>query len=118
MSTEVRTQQSRLTEGARAYEHWRDQLLADPENRRVYEEEAAKSELWLQLVEARLATGLTQADLAKRLGVSQSLVARIVNRGYAYTLNTLRRYVKALGDDFQLEVKVCRQTEPAPVPSR
>jgi len=41
------------------------------------------------------------------LGVSQSQVARIEKRGYdAYTLNSLRRYVKALGDGFRLEVRV------------
>jgi DNA-binding XRE family transcriptional regulator len=94
-------------EGERAYRDWRDSFLADSKNRRVYEEEAAKSELWLQLVEARQAAGLTQEELARRLGVSQAQVARIEKRGYdAYTLNTLRRYVGALGDGFSLEVRV------------
>jgi len=87
-------------------EYWAEQM-ANPEFRRVYEEEAAKKELWLQLVEARMSAGLTQQELAKRLGVSQAQVARIEKRGYdAYTLNTLRRYVDALGEGFQLEVKV------------
>jgi len=94
-------------EGQRAYQEWRDNLLADPENQRIYEEEAAKKELWLQLVEAREAAGLTQAEVGKRLGVSQAQVARLEKRGYdAYTLTSLRRYVQALGDDFRLEVKV------------
>jgi DNA-binding XRE family transcriptional regulator len=104
-------------EGERAYREWRDKLLADPENRRLYEEEGTKLDLWLQLVEARQAAGLTQAELAKRLGVSQAQVARIEKRGYdAYTLTTLRRYVQALGEGFHLEVKVCQpraQEEPA-----
>lgn len=109
-----RTQQSRLAEGARAYQRWRDQLLSDPENRRLYEEEAAKSELWLPLVEARMAAGLTQEELAKRLGISRSQVSRIEKRGYdACNLSTLRRYVKALGDGFQLDVKVRRSRKPA-----
>jgi HTH-type transcriptional regulator/antitoxin HipB len=91
--------------------------MADPEFRKIYEEEAAKKELWLQLVEARQAAGLSQAEVAKRLGVSQAQVARIEKRGYdAYTLNTLRRYVQALGDEFSLEVRVHRRSavaEPA-----
>ncbi len=116
MNREMKTVPDRLAEGARAYERWRDELLADPENRRLYEEEAAKSDLWLQLVEARQAAGLTQAELAKRLGVSQSQVARIEKRGYdAYTLTTLRRYVRALGDGFSLEVRV-HQPHPAERP--
>jgi DNA-binding XRE family transcriptional regulator len=102
--------------GARAYQEWRDAFLADPENRAVYEEEAAKSALWLQLVEARQIAGLTQQQLAERLGVSQAQVARIEKRGYdAYTLNTLRRYVQALGDDFRLEVKVLHRARAVPV---
>jgi DNA-binding XRE family transcriptional regulator len=103
---------NRLEEGQARYALWREKLLSDPENRAIYEEEAAKKELWLQLVEARQKAGLTQVEVAKRLGVSQAQVARIEKRGYdAYTLNTLRRYVEALGDDFRLEVRVRRAEE-------
>ncbi|MHB8576405.1 MAG: helix-turn-helix domain-containing protein [Dehalococcoidia bacterium] len=78
-------------------------MFADPQLRALYDEEAAKKELWLQLVEAREAVGLTQVEVAKRLGVSQAQVARLEKRGYdAYTLTSLRRYVKALGDDYEL----------------
>jgi ribosome-binding protein aMBF1 (putative translation factor) len=99
-------------EGAERYQQWRARLLSTPERRRAYEEEAAKKELWLQLVEARQAAGLTQAELAERLGISQAQVARLERRGYdSYTLTSLRRYVAALGDGFRLEVSV-RCTEP------
>lgn len=94
-------------EGQRRYEEYWARQMADPEYRRLYEEEAAKKDLWLQLVEARQASGLTQAEVAKRLGVNQSQVSRIEKRGYdAYTLTTLRKYLRALGDSFRLEVKV------------
>lgn len=96
-----------IAEGQRSYQQWRDKFLSNPENRRIYEEESAKKELWLQLVEARQKAGLTQQELAKKLGVSQAQVARIEKRGYdAYTLTTLRRYVKALGRGFSLNVTV------------
>jgi DNA-binding XRE family transcriptional regulator len=96
-------------DGRRLFEDDRARMMADPELRTIYEEEAAKKELWLQLVEARQGAGLTQTKVAKRLGVSQAQVARIEKRGYdAYTLNTLRRYVQALGDEFSLEISVRR----------
>lgn len=104
-----------------SYLNWRDEFLADPERRAIYEEEAAKSELWLQLVEARLAAGLTQKQVAERLGVSQAQVARIEKEDYdAYTLTTLRRYIAALGNEFELEVSIRRkkvsvQTRPLPL---
>ncbi len=102
------------SEGQKRYEEYWDKQMADPEFRAIYEEEAAKKELWLQLVEARQAAGLTQTEMAKRLGVSQAQVARIEKRGYdAYTLNTLRRYVEALGEGFSLEVRVKRPESPA-----
>lgn len=102
-----------IKEGEESYKRWRERLQADPEYQAIYEEEAAKSELWLQLVEARQAAGLTQAEVAKRLGVSQAQVARIEKRGYdAYTLNTLRRYVQALGEGFELQVRVRRPETP------
>ncbi|MHB8644658.1 MAG: helix-turn-helix domain-containing protein [Thermomicrobiales bacterium] len=101
------------THGAGSYQRWRERLRAQPEYQAVYAEEAAKSELWLQLVEARQQAGLTQKQLAERLGVSQAQVARIEKRGYdAYTLTSLRRYVAALGDDFSLAVQVRHHDKP------
>src|SRR5215208_1292306 len=94
-------------DGRRLYEEERARRMADPEYCALYKEEGARKELWLQLVEARQTAGLSQRELAKRLGVSQAQVARIEKRGYdAYTLTSLRRYVEALGEGFSLEVKV------------
>ena len=99
--------------GEESFRAWSDGVTATPEGRAVYAAESAKMDLWLQLVEARQAAGLTQADLATRLGVSQAQVARIEKRGYdAHSLNTLRRYVAALGDGFGLEVRVLRPATP------
>ncbi len=95
------------SQGQASYQEWRDELREDPEYQAIYAEEAAKSELWLQLVEARQAAGLTQQEVAERMGVSQAQIARIEKSGYnAYTLRTLRRYLEALGDQFMLEVSV------------
>src|SRR5256884_9715536 len=109
-----------IQEGEQAYQQWRDSLLADPEFQEIYTEEAAKKELWLQLVEARQAAGLTQEEVAKRLGVSQAQVARIEKRGYdAYTLNSLRRYGQGVGDEVSMQAGVCRRyntAAPASVP--
>lgn len=104
----------RLERGARDYERWSEKFETDPRLTQIYKEEAAKMELWLQLAEARRTAGLTQEQLAKRLGVTQSQVAKMEKRGYdSYTLQSLRRYVEALGDEFRLEVKVRRSEEKA-----
>lgn len=115
MAGPVEERPSGTTADAEAsYRRWREGLRANPEYRAVYEEEAAKGGLWLQLAEARQAAGLTQEDVAHRLGVSRAQVARIEKRGYdAYTLATLRRYLHALGGTYALEITL-RRTEDRP----
>ena len=95
--------------GNAGYQRWANDLLATEEGRRLYEEEASKKELWVQLVEARQEVGLSQDEVAKRLGVSKAWVVRIEKYGYEdCTLGTLRRYVEALDGDFSLEVRIHR----------
>jgi DNA-binding XRE family transcriptional regulator len=114
----TRAEAKRLSDsGARSYREWRDKVLSDPKSRAAYEQELAKQSLWLQLVEARQAAGLTQAQLAKRLGVSQAQVARIEQRGYeSYTLKTLQKYVAALGGG--LTVTITPPSTPKAKPRR
>ncbi len=106
-------EENMTTQGHASYQAWREGLRANPAYQIIYAEEAAKSALWLQLVEARQQAGLTQQELAQRLGVSQAQVARMEKRGYdAYTLTSLRRYVAALGADFSLAVQIRRHDKP------
>ena len=53
------------------------------------------------LLKARTAAGLTQAEVASRIGVSQPVVARIEaslrKKDHSPSLNTLRRYADACG---------------------
>ena len=113
MAQRAEQQPDVVAQGEASYRRWREEQRADPEYQAIYEEEAAKGELWLQLDEARQAAGLTQAEVAERLGVSPTQVARIEKRGYdAYTLTTLRRYLQALGGGFALEVAVRRTDGP------
>lgn len=108
----VETRRDLIQEGQQDYEEWRASLIDTPEKRAKYEELAARSDLWLQLADARQAAGLSQRELAKRLGVSQAQVARLEKRGYdAHSLSSLRRYVAALGEGFSLEVTVRRPTK-------
>ena len=94
-------------DGQRLFQEDRVLALADPQFKAIYEEEAIQKELWLQLVEARKRTGLTQEQVAGRMGISQAQVARIEKRGYdSYTLRTLRRSLEALGSHFSLKVAV------------
>ena len=55
---------------------------------------------------ARLADGLSQAQLAARLGITQPSVARLEASGDTVSLATLRRALTALGRRLELRVTV------------
>ncbi|GCE10825.1 helix-turn-helix domain-containing protein [Tengunoibacter tsumagoiensis] len=105
MHESIPEQHDYLEEGERRYEAFKSTLLSSQEAQAQFEEIVEEQDLWLQLVEARLAAGLTQAELAAKLGVSQAQVARIEKAGYdAYTLKTLRRHVRALGKKLSISI--------------
>jgi len=92
-------------DGQRLYAEDRARLMGDPALKRLYDEEAAHKEIWLQLDEARLAAGLTQTELAARLGTTQSQVSRIERQGEDISIGALRRYVAALGQHLTVELE-------------
>ena len=54
-----------------------EKMLKDPEVRIFYEEERAKTEIANAVRSARMKAGLTQAGLAKKIGTTQSVIARL-----------------------------------------
>jgi transcriptional regulator with XRE-family HTH domain len=55
---------------------------------------------------ARLAEGLTQAQLARRLGITQPSVARLEAAGDEVTVATLQRALNAMGRALVLQAQV------------
>ncbi|HZQ57971.1 MAG TPA: helix-turn-helix transcriptional regulator [Acidimicrobiales bacterium] len=58
-----------------------------------------RQELASDLVAARVAAGLSQTEVAARMGTSQSAVARLESGDADIRLSTLERYAAALGRD-------------------
>lgn len=80
------------------------EYLAEQKKSPEFREAWAKYELAHQIVRLRIARGLTQAQLAERVGTTQSSIARLESGSREPSLSFLRRVVKAL--DGQLEVRV------------
>ena len=74
---------------------------ADPEFRAAYDALEDEFEALGALLRARKDAGLTQADVAARMGVSQPVLARIESslgsRKHSPSLATLRKYADACG---------------------
>ena len=72
----------------------------DPAFRKACEELRPQYEFRKAVIMARIAAGLTQKELAERMGTTQSAIARLESATHMPSLDTLRRLAEALGVDF------------------
>ena len=75
----------------------RQKLLTDPEVRTEYDRLGPIFAIVGEMTDARLAAGPTQADIAARMGTSQSVVARLENARHMPTFDMVARYAAAIG---------------------
>jgi DNA-binding XRE family transcriptional regulator len=80
----------------------KEPILKDPVERAAVDEIRRAIRDIAALTEARENQGLTQQELADRLGVSQANISRIEHEEDLY-LSTLRSYVEALGGELQVK---------------
>lgn len=71
--------------------------MLDPEFRKKYEALEPEFALARTLIEARTMAGLTQEQVAGRMGTTQSVVARLEGGGSLPSIKTIRRYAEATG---------------------
>ena len=86
--------------------------LARPDVKREYDRLAAEFEFLDEILKARSAAGLTQADVAARIGTTQSAVARLESAigKHSPSIATLQRYASALG--YRLQVRLVKEQGP------
>lgn len=73
------------------------ELLARAETHAEYEAQAAEFAMAHELIAARTLAGLTQADVAERMGTTQSTVARLEGGKATPSLRSVQRYAQAVG---------------------
>jgi len=79
------------------FDRYLAEQLADPEFRQRFEEASQAWDIALQLAALRRARGLTQKQVAERLGTKQQNISRLENPAYTgHSLAMVRRYVEAL----------------------
>lgn len=82
----------------------------DPAFQREYDELGAEFLLFDELLRARKEAGLTQADIANRMGTKTSAIARLEAGGgskkHSPSVVTLRKYAEAVG--CRLEIRLVR----------
>lgn len=81
-----------------------DEHLKDPKFAKGYMNELAKTRIAVEIATLREKRGLSQTDLAKKIGTTQSAIARLENPNYGRaSLPTLEKIANALGA--KLEVR-------------
>lgn len=81
-----------------------EQYTRSPKNRRALDTHTLELDLCDLMVRMRHDAGLTQEELAKRLGYSQAYVAKMENGAYDRAgIGTLRLFALALGFDVDLD---------------
>ncbi|EFL84668.2 hypothetical protein HMPREF1022_00978 [Desulfovibrio sp. 6_1_46AFAA] len=79
------------------------ELMRNEEFRAAYDALDQEFSIASALIQARANARLTQADVAGKMGVTQSTIARIES-GKNISLKTIARYAKAVGQPIRLEI--------------
>ena len=86
------------------FEKMKERLLANPKVKADYDALAPEFEIAAELLRARLRAGLSQAELAARMGTGQSTVARLESGQSLPSAKTLLRFAEATGSRLKLKM--------------
>ena len=85
-----------------------EKMLSDPEVKDAYDDLEDEFALFDEVLKARKRTGLTQAEIAARMGTKAPAVARLESGGgskrHSPSIATLRRYAEAVGCKLKIEL--------------
>ena len=83
--------------------------LARPEVKEAYDASAEEFAFLDEVLRARAESGLTQAQVAERVGTTQSAIARLesAEAKHSPSIATLQKYAKAIG--YKVEVRLVKE---------
>ena len=94
-----------------AHDKMINEWMRDPEFKREYDALESEFVLFDELIKARHSAGLTQSEVAERMGTKTPAIARLESGGgskkHSPSISTLLRYAEAVGCG--LEIKLVPQ---------
>ncbi len=106
---------------SRALQYTYDKFIGDdPEQNASYEQELVNIEVAKRLYELRVNAGLSQRELAKKVGTTASAICRLEDSDYeGHSLSILRRIAAALDKRVEIRfVAIPKRQEVRPGPAR
>ena len=83
--------------------NFKKQWMKDPKVKKEYDEHKAEFEIAHALLKARLKEDMTQEEVAKKMGTTQSVVARMEGGEQLPSLRSILRYAEAIGRHAELK---------------
>jgi len=87
-----------------AWDRYVKKELRKPGVKRAYDEETRVLKIGLELAHQRRRKGLTQAEVARRIGTSAPQLSRTERRPENANMRTLMRYAAAVGMDLDVRL--------------
>jgi predicted transcriptional regulator len=81
------------------------ELLDDAKTRAVYDDMAAEFAIARELIAARARAGLSQSEVAQRMGTTQSVVARLESGKRPPSMRTVERFAQAVGGHLVMRIE-------------
>jgi len=86
------------------YKNLKAKLLKDKEIKRAYDELGPEFAIIEKLIEKRIEQGITQTELAKRIGTKQTAISRFESGTYNPSVSFLYKVADALGAKMTVKV--------------
>jgi transcriptional regulator with XRE-family HTH domain len=88
---------------------FKTRALARPDVKKAYDDVADEFAFLDEVLKARAEAGLTQAEVAARIGTTQSAIARLESAEprHSPSIATLQKYADALG--YKVEIRLVKQ---------
>ena len=91
-----------------SHEDFKKKLLSDPEVQKEYDRLEPEFLLLDELLRAREASGLSQAEIARRMGTKPPALSRmlsgVASAKHSPSIATLRKYAEACGMKLQVHI--------------
>lgn len=91
-----------------SHDELKQKLLENPKVKAEYDALHDEFALFAEMIKARRLAGLSQKDIADRMGTKQAAIARLETAGgkakHSPSIATLRRYANAVGCELDIKI--------------
>lgn len=92
-------------ERVRTFDAFKKRMLKNPAVKAEYDKLEAEFALANELIGARAKAKLSQAEVARRMGTSQSAVARMESGRKMPSTSSLQKYARAVGRELRIALR-------------